>query len=480
MKTIKSLAIILVLLLTVGSAWAGTSTTIVISPSTDQTGATDSANIANAISSAYNSGISTVYLTAGAWYIKNSITIPYNNIILQGAGASNVTSGSTIINSLVSGPAIDVVTSSTTTYNWSIQDLCIILPTSSSAIGIKLDGAAFGNLNNVLIWANGSSQTGLLCTCTQYVSGYGTAYNTLSNLTVMLNQSANAIGIEVTGSSSLSSSHNTFNVVTIAAGVDSQTLLWMQCADTNNFTSLTMYGSRAGIKPTTINFDYSVASGWPADTHIYGMDNGWSIASGANAIINTGTPGETATPNIIYGFGLTNGSTIPSIANLQVIGTVGQFTSINASGTITPSTTNGIVGTTLGDNANAGSLGEYVSNSATGVSVSNGTATNITSISLTSGDWDVQCNVQFLPATSTVPWGIVSGVSTSSAAFGTPFTQCSSILELIFATGTSSGILSPLVRENLSTTTTVYCIGQAWFTTSTMTADGYIRARRVR
>ena len=69
------------------------------------------------------------------------------------------------------------------------------------------------------------------------------------------------------------------------------------------------------------------------------------------------------------------------------IDTAQKVTFANA---ITPSTTNGIVGTTLGDNAVAGSVGEYVSSTVANntVSFSNGTPLNVTSISLTAGDWE--------------------------------------------------------------------------------------------
>jgi hypothetical protein len=151
------------------------------------------------------------------------------------------------------------------------------------------------------------------------------------------------------------------------------------------------------------------------------------------------------------------------------------------SSTIIPSQTSGIVGTTTNNNANAGSFGEYPSpTNLSGVSLTSLTPANVASISLGAGDWDVQCSAQFIPAASTSWTSLVSGVSTTTATLGTLGTY-----QQLSSNGTTGGfgqivLTSPVVRESLASTTTVFCVVNAQFTVSTMTASGFLRARRVR
>lgn len=157
----------------------------------------------------------------------------------------------------------------------------------------------------------------------------------------------------------------------------------------------------------------------------------------------------------------------------------GRFTTVTATSTITPSSTAGIVGTNAADNANAGSIGEFVSGSTSGTSVTSGTALNCASASLTAGDWDVQANISFNGATGTAPTSEAVGVSTTSATLGSigSLTQ----IAATFGTGAYNQFLSsPIFRINVSSTTTVYAVGQAFFSGGTMTCNGLIRARRVR
>lgn len=151
---------------------------------------------------------------------------------------------------------------------------------------------------------------------------------------------------------------------------------------------------------------------------------------------------------------------------------------VMASGGITPVTTTGIIGTTLADNASAGSVGEYVSSTVAGVSLTNGTVTNITSISLTAGDWDVQGNVIFTPAASTTTSLTLSAVSTTSATL--PAQPLYSQSDAAVGAGLNSTLIAPIQRINISSTTTVYLVAQTNFAVSTMTAGGIIRARRMR
>lgn len=178
------------------------------------------------------------------------------------------------------------------------------------------------------------------------------------------------------------------------------------------------------------------------------------------------------------------GLTTPAAAQFTTVTTTGLLSaaSLSVSGTITPSQTNGIVGTTTNNNANAGAVGEILNGTSTGGVLTSNVAANATSVILTAGDWDVEGLVSFVAAGSTVVSGVNSGISTSSSAFQSITAGLLNIFGFSAAlgTGTTAVIPAPETRISLSATTTVYLVAQATFTVSTMTCNGFIRARRVR
>lgn len=147
---------------------------------------------------------------------------------------------------------------------------------------------------------------------------------------------------------------------------------------------------------------------------------------------------------------------------------------------IVPVSTNGIVGTTTNDNANAGSVGEFPTpTNLTNVSLTTITPANVSSVSLTAGDWDVQGTVMYTPAGSTTATTFVSGISTTSATLGANGTFSAQVATYT-AGGGQPSITSPTVRISIASTTTVYLIADANFSVSTCTASGFLRARRIR
>lgn len=141
-------------------------------------------------------------------------------------------------------------------------------------------------------------------------------------------------------------------------------------------------------------------------------------------------------------------------------------------------TTGGIVGTTTNDNAVAGKVGELISSViAIGSALSLTTATNldVTSISLTAGDWTVWGNVNFnfsVGGQSIFCWANTTSVTA-------PDTSLITGLRIAFSGG-SSGVNIPTRRFSLSATTTLYLTAQAGFSSGTATACGGIYARRAR
>jgi hypothetical protein len=143
-----------------------------------------------------------------------------------------------------------------------------------------------------------------------------------------------------------------------------------------------------------------------------------------------------------------------------------------------------VQGTNTNDAAAAGEKGELISStlaSGSAISLTTQVAANITSISLTAGDWDVSSVFYMRPAATTTVVGQISSISTTSATADFTEGRFNHMRWASFAPGnnTMTNVLPP-VRLSLASTTTVYLVGYADFGTSTMTAFGTIRARRIR
>lgn len=205
------------------------------------------------------------------------------------------------------------------------------------------------------------------------------------------------------------------------------------------------------------------------------------IAATYATITNLALKAPIASPTFTGTVTIPTGASIAGFAPLASPALTGTATLVNAtySGLITPSTTVGIKGTTLADNAQAGSIGEVLTSAVTGVSMTSATTSNITSLTLTAGDWDVTGNVQWTSAGTTVPSNSVAGLNTTSATFGALGTY-SGTPPVIITAGGAFGFVVPMQRVNVTTSTVVYLVGNIAFSTSTLTASGTIFARRRR
>lgn len=155
----------------------------------------------------------------------------------------------------------------------------------------------------------------------------------------------------------------------------------------------------------------------------------------------------------------------------------GAFTTITASSTITPNSTAGIVGTTTNDNANTGSIGEYVTATSGSLALTSGSNTNAASISLTAGDWDVSGNCVYTN-TGGVISNINNSVSTTSLTLAAaPDNGVENGVTV--NSGTTYTMAAPVQRISVSATTIVYLVVASTFT-GTQTVSARIRARRIR
>ena len=141
----------------------------------------------------------------------------------------------------------------------------------------------------------------------------------------------------------------------------------------------------------------------------------------------------------------------------------------------------------LDANAIAGitGIGSYVSASVafgTPTALTTATPINLTSISLTAGDWDVHFEPVFLFAASTAYTQLVASISTTSATIDNSSGEnYGSIASASNVPGLNTNIsvrVGPR-RMSLVSTTTVFGVLTQAFTASTLSGWGTLRARRL-
>jgi hypothetical protein len=176
------------------------------------------------------------------------------------------------------------------------------------------------------------------------------------------------------------------------------------------------------------------------------------VASSNNAI----TPLATANSGVLA----TNASGVPSIdtTNFAVLSTGLQLKGNNTN-TAPP----------------AGFIGERITSAVTSVGVSSSTPTNLTSISLTAGIWDIGINAQYLASASGTAF--VLGVSTTSATFSG--NQGDQQTQRVGTALTQDSICLVGFRALVSSTTTYYLVTQVNLASGTVAVNGRISAVRV-
>lgn len=204
---------------------------------------------------------------------------------------------------------------------------------------------------------------------------------------------------------------------------------------------------------------------------------------------NVGPIGTVQNANTVFSGPASGAAALPTfraLVSADIPGTLNSF-DMTAGDTITPDQEAGIIGTTTNNNANAGSVGEFIDETiAIGAALGLSTATpkQIASIALTPGDWEVNANVSFTGGNTTVVTELDGGISTTVALPTTGLTSrgqtsygAAGIIP--FAINNISLNIGP-TRISIAADTNVLLIANALFTTSTCSAYGEISARRVR
>lgn len=137
-----------------------------------------------------------------------------------------------------------------------------------------------------------------------------------------------------------------------------------------------------------------------------------------------------------------------------------------------------------------GKIGEVLSSvviSSSAVSVTTATPVNITTLALTAGDWEISWSAFIQPAAGTAVTIMQAGVGTTTATLpaltlATPLPYAS-FVQASATPGSGTipiSLTSGSIQINISAATTYYLVTSDTFSASTLTAFGWIKARRIR
>lgn len=354
------------------------------------------------------------------------------------------------------------------------------------AIGGTLDGVAIGSTTP----STGAFTTLTASTPVAVTSG-GTGQNALNAHNVIIGEGSSAVGFAAPGTAGQLLASNgaaadpsfqtqaSLGIAPLANPAFSGTPTAPTAAAHTNTTQLatTAFVETEFASPPTAGVGSVTPS--PGAFTTLAASSGLNSTAVGNTTPSTGAFTTLSASSTVSGTGFVNRFASPGpIGNTA--SSTGAFTTLSSTGTFTPSSTNGIVGTTTNDNANAGSVGEVISStiaSGSAVGLTNAAPANVTSISLTAGDWDVHGNVAFNIGATTTTSFVSGAISTTSATID--FSK--SFLTPAPATGnTIAAGACPTQRISLASTTTVFLVTQCNFGTSTLSAYGTIYARRRR
>lgn len=141
-----------------------------------------------------------------------------------------------------------------------------------------------------------------------------------------------------------------------------------------------------------------------------------------------------------------------------------------------------LLGTPTNDNAFAGQVGEYVESIASNVgAVTQNTWQDVTTITLTAGDWDTTLNATFSPTATTTAIAMGISIGTAGNAFSDRVTGSNDAQwNLTAATAGVEAMTVPSYRLSLSATTTVRLKALYTYGSGTPTISARLSARRVR
>ena len=239
-------------------------------------------------------------------------------------------------------------------------------------------------------------------------------------------------------------------------------------------------GVNNGTSTLTLGGNLTTSGAFNSTFTITGATNVTFPTSGTLATVGGTVSSITGTANQVIASASTGAVTLSLPQSIATSSAV-QFASVSFS------STSGIIGTTTNNNAAAGSQGEFISSvipNSIAVSLTSGVAANVTSITLTAGDWDVWGNVNFNFGGTGTTNTVYIWISSTSATLPSLelYASLANNVATEFAPGNTYGGAAPSFRFSLAGTTTIYLGAEyvKFTSTATASASGGIYARRRR
>lgn len=349
---------------------------------------------------------------------------------------------------------------------------CSISGNSSTAVWVQMNGAS--SASNALILANAASTANIAGTYNNGTAGVGATFTWTA-----------------TGPQALDTQTVVLNGLYV---------LWFQSASLQNGVYLCTTAPATGVNGVlTRATNYNTPALIQSNIHIKVLAGSvWkgvilncptvSITIGTTALLFTtmifcipssNAGSASALLTISFNPGTPQFSSIsPSTAGVyQSTGSIMSFSTTLPTGLTIPQPL--INGVTAGTAAAAGKVGEVISSVisvGSPVSITTGLVSDLTSISLTAGDWDVWGNINYISNGITSLGNTAAWISSTSAT--APANQFYAAMPSDGVSGSALGFVVPSLVFNVSTTTTVFLSQVAAFSLSTQTICGGIYARR--
>jgi hypothetical protein len=309
----------------------------------DPTGVIDSTTpIQNAINSLPATG-GTIFFPAGIYKISSTLTIGNGTsstdsttagVILFGQGGPSARGltdpgfGGTVVlrwaGTAGTGPMI-LLTGPMA--GWGIYNISFDGTTiNSPSIGLGLKSVSYGRCENTSYF--GCSKESIILNTfdpgTWPATDHGNSmHNTFINTAIIVPGVTGAVGIGLdggsTGTVTTNTAFNTFINTTVVLNSGTNYAYYLRVCDTNQFINSHLI-SGGGSAGTAVAFDYSINNQFPNDNHFFSINIDGSINTAWSNVSTTPNTGVPVIINEAYGVGLANGSALPAIPGLAVIG----------------------------------------------------------------------------------------------------------------------------------------------------------------